>query len=54
MYIYLICGIYCIHLSYSYIAPWYWISTSLKNDEETRLRMKDAVATVVMEELTGN
>ena len=54
MYIYLFCGIYCVHTFYSYMLPWYWISTPVKNEEETRLRMKDAVATVVMEELMGN
>jgi hypothetical protein len=54
MYIYLLCGIYVTHTFYSYVVPWYWISTPLKNDEETRLRMKDAVSTIVMEETVGN
>ena len=33
--------------------PYYWVSTPLKNDEETRLRMKDYIASAVLEEVYG-
>jgi len=46
-------GFYGIHVIYTYIIPYYWILTPLKNDEYTYLRMKDALASTVWEELGG-
>ena len=55
MYIYLFAGIYMIHLMYSYVLPYYWLGNiSVKNEELVRLRIKDAVASTVNEELWGN
>ncbi|EAR82265.1 hypothetical protein TTHERM_01230120 (macronuclear) [Tetrahymena thermophila SB210] len=49
----LLCGIYCIHEIYTYMLPYYWISTPLKNDEYSRLRMRDYIASAVLEEIYG-
>ena len=34
--------------------PYYWVYGNVKNDEVVRLRMKDALATVTLEETMGN
>ncbi|EGR31086.1 hypothetical protein IMG5_118110 [Ichthyophthirius multifiliis] len=49
----LVCGIYVIHVIYSYLIPYYWVSTPLKNEEYTRLRMRDYIASSVLEEIYG-
>ncbi len=49
-----IVGIYLIHEFYNYFYPWYWNRTaSVKNGEEERIRMKDAIASTLFEETYG-
>merc|ERR1712159_626271 len=51
MWIFYIAFIYIIHFFYNYMLPYYWIRSSVKNNESTRLRMRDCIATTVLEEL---
>ena len=45
---------YLMHEMYNYIFPWYWGRTAtLRNGEEERIRMKDAIASTVMEDSVG-
>lgn len=49
-----IAGFYIIHEMYNYIMPWYWHKNApVKNGEEERIRMKDAIASTVMEDSAG-
>ena len=50
----LFCGGFVVHEFYSYILPYHWLKYSVKNGEFERLRMKDALATAVAEEIVGN
>jgi hypothetical protein len=49
-----ILAIYIGHEMYNYILPWYWNRTATcKNGEEERVRMRDALASTVVEETFG-
>mmetsp|Transcript_33310 Transcript_33310/g.30256 ORF Transcript_33310/g.30256 Transcript_33310/m.30256 type:complete len:124 (+) Transcript_33310:340-711(+) len=54
MWIFYIAVVYIIHFTYNYMIPYYWIKTSVQNGESARLRMRDCIATTVLEELYGN
>jgi hypothetical protein len=43
-------GLYLGHEAYNYFMPWYWnrIAT-VKNGEESRIRMRDAIASTLVE-----
>merc|ERR1711976_235139 len=43
-----------LNAMYSYFLPFYWIQGNIRNEEETRLRMRDALATCCAEESIGN
>lgn len=46
--------VYLIHEMYNYFLPWYWNKTaSVKNGEEQRIRMRDALASTLLEETIG-
>lgn len=53
-FILIVCGAFCVHEFYSYIFPYYWIKSKVKNGEYELMRMKDALATTVAEEIVGN
>jgi len=53
MWILWVAVVYGIHFFYNYMIPYYWIWTSVKNGEQVRLRMRDCIATTVLEELYG-
>ncbi len=43
-------AIYLIHLFYNYLIPWYWQKNAhCHNGMEARLRMKDAIASTLLE-----
>lgn len=42
-----------MHVLVTYMMPYYWVHTPLKNDEESRLRMQAALASAVWEEIGG-
>ncbi len=45
-----IVGFYLIHEIYNYFYPWYWgKNATVKNGEEERIRMKDAIASTLFE-----
>ncbi len=47
-------AIYIIHELYNYGLPWYWNrNASVKNGEEERVRMRDAIASTLVEETYG-
>jgi hypothetical protein len=54
MFVVFVCGAFVVHEFYSYLLPFYWIKGASKNGEYERLRMKDAIATTVGEEIVGN
>ena len=42
--------VYLAHEFYNYFLPWYWNKTaSCKNGEEQRVRMRDALASTLLE-----
>ncbi len=44
-----ICVIYVGHTLYSYFIPWYWNKTAtVKNGEEERVRMRDALSSSII------
>lgn len=46
--------VYLIHEIYNYFIPWYWNKTApCKNGEDQRTRMRDALASTLMEETVG-
>ena len=54
MWIAYISAIYCIHTLYSYMIPFYWNKTaSVKNGEEQRVRMRDALSSMILEDSFG-
>jgi hypothetical protein len=54
MWIVVIAAIYLGHEIYNYFLPWYWNKTApCKNGEEQRVRMRDALASTLVEETTG-
>jgi hypothetical protein len=50
----LVCGGFVVHEFYSYLIPYHWVKHAVKNGEFERMRMKDALATTVAEEIIGN
>ena len=49
-----VCVIYVGHTMYSYFIPWYWNKTaSVKNGEEERVRMRDALSSSIIEDSIG-
>jgi hypothetical protein len=48
------CGAFVVHEFYSYLLPYYWIRSSVKNGEYERHRMRDTLSTAVAEEIVGN
>lgn len=48
-----LCGLYVVHVIVTYMMPFYWVRSSIKNDEDTRLRMISSVASWTWEELGG-
>jgi hypothetical protein len=47
-------GGYFIHQMYNYFVPWYWNKNAhIRNGEEERIRMKDAISSTTLEESTG-
>eukprot|EP01016_Furgasonia_blochmanni_P024748 TRINITY_DN2670_c0_g2_i10.p1 TRINITY_DN2670_c0_g2~~TRINITY_DN2670_c0_g2_i10.p1 ORF type:complete len:282 (-),score=78.65 TRINITY_DN2670_c0_g2_i10:1351-2103(-) len=54
MWIVVWCAVYVVHLWYSYMLPYYWMRSPMKNGEMVRLRMRDCVGSTVEEELYGN
>ena len=54
MWIAYLAALYVIHEMYNYVIPWYWHKNAhVKNSEETRVRMRDALATSIMEDSYG-
>ena len=54
MWVSLISAIYCLHTVYSYFMPWYWNKTAtVKNGEEQRVRMRDALSSMIIEDSYG-
>ena len=54
MWVVVISAIYCIHFLYSYFIPFYWNkSATVKNGEEQRMRMKDALSSMIIEDSYG-
>eukprot|EP00919_Chromeraceae_sp_WS-2016_P057990 GHVR01137514.1.p1 GENE.GHVR01137514.1~~GHVR01137514.1.p1 ORF type:complete len:134 (+),score=9.84 GHVR01137514.1:7628-8029(+) len=54
MWILYIAGLYFAHEMYNYFLPWYWNKTApVKNGEEERIRMRDALASTVEEDVIG-
>lgn len=53
MWIFWIACIYIAHFYYTYMAPYYWTTVAMENEEQTRMRMKDAIGTCIMEEVYG-
>jgi hypothetical protein len=54
MWIMFLSAIYCVHVLYNYMIPWYWYKNdTMKNGEEQRLRMRDALCSTVLEGLYG-
>lgn len=54
MWISYLAAIYIIHEMYNYFLPWYWNKTATcKNGEEIRNRMRDALASTLIEETIG-
>ena len=54
MWIVYIAAIYIIHELYNYFIPWYWNKNALmRNGEEQRFRIKDALASTLLEDSTG-
>lgn len=49
-----VCAVFCAHEMYSYMLPHYWMRGHAQNGEDTRLRMRDALASCVYEEIFGN
>ena len=42
-------ALYLIHEAYNYFLPWYWNKTGpVKNGEEQRVRMRDALASTLL------
>ena len=55
MWVAYISAIYFIHEMYSYLIPWYWNkNATCKNGEDQRMRMRDALASTVIEDSLGN
>lgn len=48
------CMGFVVHEFYTYMIPYYWIRTSVKNGEFELMRMKDTLSTAVAEEIVGN
>ena len=42
-----------MHVIATYFIPFYWVRGAIKNDEDTRLRMKDTLASFTWEEIGG-
>jgi hypothetical protein len=53
MWIFWYAVIYGIHFYYTYMYPYYWTTRSMENDEQTRMRLKDALGVCVLEEIQG-
>ena len=54
MWVVWVSAIYCIHFLYSYFVPFYWNkSATVKNGEEQRIRMKDALSSMIIEDSFG-
>ena len=54
MWIVVISAMYCSHAIYSYYIPWYWHkNASVKNGEEQRVRMRDALNSGFIEDGYG-
>ena len=55
MMVVIVCFSYVAHMIYCYTIPWFWITVQpVRNSEEIRLRMIDALASSVYEEIWGN
>lgn len=49
MWVVYIAAIYCIHVLYNYMIPWYWYGTgTVKNGEDQRFRLRDAIASSIV------
>lgn len=49
-----VAGVYLGHELHNYIYPWYWNRTAkCKNGEESKIRMRDAIASTLIEETFG-
>jgi hypothetical protein len=47
-------ALYCFHAIYSYYIPWYWNkNATTKNGEESKMRLRDAINSTVMEDNYG-
>ena len=54
MWVVYVSAVYCIHTLYSYFVPWYWNKTAtVKNGEEQRVRMRDALSSMIIEDSYG-
>ena len=54
MWIAYLAAAYLIHEMYTYILPWYWNkNTTMRNSDEARHRMRDALATTLLEDQYG-
>ena len=51
IWVYLICGVYLVHMIYTYFIPYYWFRGPMQSGEEEKLRMVSAYASCVLEEL---
>lgn len=50
MWIAYLAAIYCFLVIYNYMLPWYWNKTAIcKNGDEARNRMRDAIASTLLE-----
>jgi hypothetical protein len=49
-----VAGVYLGHELHNYIYPWYWNRTAkCKNGEESKIRMRDSIASTLIEETFG-
>lgn len=54
MWVVVVSFFYCMHTAYSYFVPWYWNKTATcKNGEEQRMRMRDALSSMIIEDSLG-
>jgi len=53
MWVYAVCFAYASHVVYTYLLNWPVIDSSIKNEENTRLRLRDAMSSCMFDEIAG-
>ena len=54
MFVVYVCAFYVVYEAYNYIMPYYWLTHHKNNGEIAQLRMRDAMSSLVFEEVFGN